>query len=195
MREIVGCVWSMLSAGANAGARVAAARSPFTLLQAATVGLDGAPRVRTIVLRGASEEKSTLTFHTDVRSEKVAELEKDSRIALVGCDLNAGIQIRLEGVARLAASVEERLALWSISRPHSLIVYRAARTPGTPIALPQEAHVASARPADSMAGFENFCLVTVDVQKIDYLDLSPDGHKRAQFSRRNGAWQGGWVAP
>ncbi|CAB3792410.1 hypothetical protein LMG28688_03505 [Paraburkholderia caffeinitolerans] len=195
MSEIVDRVWFMLDSGANAGAHGGAARSPFTMLQAATVGLDGAPKVRTIVLRGASMEGGTLTFYTDVRSEKVAELRKDSRISLVGCDLNAGIQIRLEGVARLAASLEERLALWNVSRPHSLIVYRAARTPGTPIALPQEAYIASASPGDSMAGFENFCVITVDVQKIDYLDLSPDGHKRAQFSRCSGAWQGGWVVP
>ncbi|WP_213303247.1 pyridoxamine 5'-phosphate oxidase family protein [Paraburkholderia sacchari] len=195
MSEIVDRVWLMLDSGANAGAHGGAARSPFTMLQAATIGLDGAPKVRTIVLRGASTEGSTLTFYTDVRSEKVAELRRDSRISLVGCDLGAGIQIRLGGVARLAASLEERLALWNVSRPHSLIVYRAALTPGTTIALPQEAYIASASPTDSMAGFESFCVITVDVQKIDYLDLSPDGHKRAQFSRCSGAWQGDWVVP
>ncbi|QBQ99619.1 pyridoxamine 5'-phosphate oxidase family protein [Paraburkholderia pallida] len=191
MREVVDRVWAMLSAGANAGAT----RSPFTMLQAATVGLDGGPKVRTIVLRGVSPEAGALTFHTDVRSEKVMELRKDPRISLLGCDLDAGIQIRLEGIARMVDSLDERMALWKTSRPHSLIVYRAQLVPGTPIASPEEAHRAPGGMSDSMAGFENFCLVTVDVQTIDYLDLSPNGHARAKLSRQDGAWHGGWVAP
>ncbi|MFD1560027.1 pyridoxamine 5'-phosphate oxidase family protein [Paraburkholderia silviterrae] len=191
MRDVIDRVWSMLSAGANA----AATRSPFTMLQAATVGLDGGPKVRTIVLRGVSPEAGSLIFHTDVRSEKVLELGKDPRISLLGCDLDAGIQIRLEGVARMVDSLEERMALWKLSRPHSLIVYRAQLAPGTPIASPEEAHTAPGNTPDSMAGFENFCLVTVDVQKIDYLDLSPNRHARAKFCRQDGAWHGGWVTP
>ncbi|SIO72071.1 hypothetical protein SAMN05444172_8455 [Burkholderia sp. GAS332] len=192
MTDIVERVWSLLNAGANAGAM----RSPFTMLQAATLGLDGAPKVRTIVLRHVSTERSTLDFHTDARSEKVAQLIVDSRISLVGCDLDSGIQIRVEGNARLSDDVEEKMAVWNGSRPRSLIVYRAPLVPGTAVESPKAAYALPSEAQGSMAGFENFCLVTVDVRKIDYLDLSsPNGHERATFFREGEEWHGGWVAP
>ncbi|HEX7910521.1 MAG TPA: pyridoxamine 5'-phosphate oxidase family protein [Paraburkholderia sp.] len=192
LADLLNRIWSLLSSGANAGA----ARSPFSMLQAATVGLDGAPKARTIVLREVKKDEASLTFHTDARSEKVSELRKDSRIALTGCDLDAGIQIRAEGVARIVDSVDERRAFWSASRPRSLIVYRAPLVPGTVIRLPQDAHaIAGQEEVDPSAGFENFCLVTVEVSRLDYLDLSPNGHVRARFVRENGTWHGSWVAP
>ncbi|KAF1028976.1 MAG: hypothetical protein GAK40_00699 [Burkholderia plantarii] len=43
MNRILDRVWDCLSAGAHAGR----ARSPYTMLQAATIALDGAPFVRT----------------------------------------------------------------------------------------------------------------------------------------------------
>jgi len=47
-----------------------------------------------------------------------------------------------------------------------------------------------------MSGYENFCLVHVSVQRIDYLDLSSEPHHRAQFQLRDkGAFEGHWVAP
>ncbi|WP_250469818.1 hypothetical protein [Caballeronia sp. GAFFF2] len=52
--------------------------SPFTLLQLATTGLDSKPKVRTIISRRANGEREQLSFYTDVRSEKVVEIEQDS---------------------------------------------------------------------------------------------------------------------
>ena len=70
-------------------------RSPFTMMQLATIGMDGAPKVRTIVIRQVDETHSTLSFVTDVRSPKIAEIRLDPRVSLVGYDPQAGIQIRL----------------------------------------------------------------------------------------------------
>lgn len=185
-------VWRLLSAGANAGKT----RSPFTMLQAATIGLDGSPRVRTVVLRRVCREQRSVMFHTDVRSAKVAELRHDARIALVGCDLDAGIQIRLHGSARIVDAPHETRDIWNASRPRTLIVYRTPLAPATPVASPAEAHATTAgEDIDSSAGFENFCLIDVAVSKIDYLDLNPAGHVRASFTFDAGAWRGEWIAP
>ena len=40
----------------------------------ATIGADGAPDVRTVVLRNASEALRRLELHTDARSAKVAQV-------------------------------------------------------------------------------------------------------------------------
>ncbi|WP_321931060.1 pyridoxamine 5'-phosphate oxidase family protein [Paraburkholderia guartelaensis] len=192
MDQIVDEVWARLHAGANAGKE----RSPFTMLQVATIALDGAPAVRTVVLRRVSREQRSVMFHTDVRSTKVSELRRDPRISLVGCDLDGGIQVRLHGVARIVETPSETRAAWNSSRPRTLIVYRTPLAPATPVASPAEAHATTpAEDLDSSAGFENFCLIDVTVSRVDYLDLNPAGHRRASLVFEDGKWRGTWLAP
>nr|WP_057925917.1 pyridoxamine 5'-phosphate oxidase family protein [Burkholderia ambifaria] len=185
-------LWSCLESGVNAQ------RSPFTMVQAATLGLDGAPKVRTIVLRQVSRADRLLAFHTDARSEKVAELRRDPRIAIVATDLDALVQIRAEGVASICDDEAQRRAIWQSSRPHTLLLYRAPLRPGTPIESPEEAHVtASASPGTSPIddGYRNFCVLHVTVTRIDWLDLARSGHRRAVFDLNDDGYEGRWVAP
>ncbi|NBR79124.1 MAG: pyridoxamine 5'-phosphate oxidase, partial [Alphaproteobacteria bacterium] len=49
-------------------------RSAFHTPTVATIGLDGRPRLRTIVLRACDTANRSLRFHTDARSDKINEL-------------------------------------------------------------------------------------------------------------------------
>nr|WP_175800728.1 pyridoxamine 5'-phosphate oxidase family protein [Burkholderia anthina] len=185
-------LWSCLESG------VSVPRSPFTMLQAATLGLDGAPKVRTIVLRQVSRADRLLSFHTDVRSEKVAELRRDPRIAIVANDLDALVQIRTEGTVSICDDDAQRRAIWQSSRPHTLLLYRAPLRPGTPIELPEEAHIAASRsPGAALTddGYRNFCLLHVKLTRIDWLDLARGGHRRAVFDLNDDGYEGRWIAP
>ncbi|MCR1769238.1 Pyridoxine/pyridoxamine 5'-phosphate oxidase [Burkholderia glumae] len=184
-------IWTLLEEGAGAGRE----RSPFTMLQAATLGLDGAPKVRTVVLRGADRQARTLMFHTDARAAKVAELARDARIALVGCDLVNGLQIRVEGTATRRTDTAGRLAIWRASRPRTLVLYRAPLPPGTPVATPADAQPCAAGNDASLDGFEHFAVFDVHVATLDWLDLSRDGHQRARLVFGANGWQAGWIAP
>ncbi|WP_175655334.1 pyridoxamine 5'-phosphate oxidase family protein [Burkholderia ambifaria] len=183
-------LWSCLESG------VGTQRSPFTMMQAATLGLDGAPKVRTIVLRQVSRADRLLAFHTDARSEKVAELRRDPRIAVVANDLDALVQIRAEGVASICDDEAQRRAIWQSSRPHTLLLYRAPLRPGTPVESPEEAH-ATPSPGDAPTddGYRNFCLVHVTVTRIDWLELARGGHRRAIFDLNDDGYEGRWIAP
>ncbi|UEP51715.1 pyridoxamine 5'-phosphate oxidase family protein [Burkholderia ambifaria] len=183
-------LWSCLESG------VGTQRSPFTMVQAATLGLDGAPKVRTIVLRQVSRADRLLAFHTDARSEKVEELRRDSRIAVVANDLDALVQIRAEGVASICDDEAQRRAIWQSSRPHTLLLYRAPLRPGTPIESPEEAHVTPS-PGDAPTddGYRNFCFVHVTVTRIDWLELARGGHRRAVFDLNDDGYEGRWIAP
>ncbi|UEP30061.1 MULTISPECIES: pyridoxamine 5'-phosphate oxidase family protein [unclassified Burkholderia] len=183
-------LWSCLESG------VGTQRSPFTMVQAATLGLDGAPKVRTIVLRQVSRADRLLAFHTDARSEKVAELRRDPRIAVVANDLDGLVQIRAEGVASICDDEVQRRAIWQSSRPHTLLLYRAPLRPGTPIESPEEAHITPSpgeAPIDD--GYRNFCLVHVTVTRIDWLELARGGHRRAVFDVNDDGYAGRWIAP
>ncbi|MDP9157602.1 MAG: pyridoxamine 5'-phosphate oxidase family protein [Pseudomonadota bacterium] len=188
MKDLFKSIWDSLRAGAGAG------RSPFSVLQAATVGVDGNPKVRTIVLRDANEELARLSFHTDIRSGKVRELRARPAISMHGYDAERLVQIRMEGIASFVTDEAEKLAVWNSSRPRTLILYRSPVVSGSVIDDPAQAAAPDA--ADPMLGYENFCLVHVSVRHIDYLDLSNEPHHRAQFHvRDDGAFQGQWVAP
>lgn len=191
--DIHAAIWKALATGAGPQ------RSPLTMWQVATNGIGeaaGMPQVRTVVLRDADEKSGAISFHTDARSVKVAELRADPRIALTGLDLDNLQQIRLEGRAQICADDAERRAIWNAARSHTLILYRTPFAPGTLLDAPEAGHV---REQDSDDGFTNFCVIRVVLNKLEYLDISPDGHQRAVFRRRsdgNGdGWRGTWVAP
>jgi hypothetical protein len=163
--------------------------------QAASNGIGedaGMPQVRTVVLRDADEQGGAISFHTDARSAKVAELRADPRIALTGLDLGNLLQIRLEGRAQICADEAERRAVWNAARPHTLILYRTPFAPGTPLNVPEAGHVQEPGSDD---GYANFCVVRVVLDKLEYLDISSDGHRRAVFRRNGDQWPGTWVAP
>ncbi len=67
----------------------------------ATVGADGAPRARTVVLRAVERETRTLRLHTDRRSAKAAEIARNPNVALVFWDARARLQLRTVGIAAL----------------------------------------------------------------------------------------------
>jgi pyridoxamine 5'-phosphate oxidase len=192
LATILDDVWRHLYAGANAGRE----RSPYTIMQLATIGRDGFPKLRTVVLREAGRERSALRFHTDVRSEKAREMACNGQVALLSSDVQAGIQIRMEGLARLVEEEDERLRVWNSSRPGTLILYRAPLTPGSPIGAPHDAKPRSQpEQAHPHAGFEHFALVEVTVSKIDFLDVSTDVHRRARFTADDAGWHSQWIAP
>ncbi|MDN7426060.1 pyridoxamine 5'-phosphate oxidase family protein [Burkholderia sp. AU45388] len=180
-------LWSCLEAG------VSEKRSPFTMLQAATLGLDGALKVRTIVLRQVSRTERVLSFHTDARSEKVAELRRDPRISIVANDLDALVQIRAEGVASICEDEAQRRAIWASSRPHTLLLYRAPLPPGTSIAAPEAAHIGGTAPTGD--GYANFCLIHMTIARIDWLELARAGHRRAVFDVNESGYDARWIAP
>ncbi|MDR5826651.1 pyridoxamine 5'-phosphate oxidase family protein [Caballeronia sp. LP006] len=190
---ILAQTWSHLLSGANPGRE----RSAYTLMQFATVGLDGAPKLRTVVMRRAIQDRALVSFHTDVRSEKVAEIEQEPNVSALVGDWSAGIQIRLEGRAQQVIDDDERLAVWNASRPGSLALYRAPLPPGTLVDSPPDARP---KPDDTTAhtqtdGFEHFCLIDVIVSKIDFLDVSGEMHRRANFWLERNEWHGHWIAP
>ncbi len=179
--------WACMNAGAAPG------KSRFSMVQVATVGADGAPRARTVVIRSVDADARQIAFHTDRRSPKVRELQSDPRVTVIGYDMEARRQVRIEGLARLHIGDNEALGAWSASRADTRVNYQSETAPGEEIARPGDANK---RPsADEKAGFSHFCRVVVEVSKIDWLDLATDGHRRACHIWNGADWDSAWVAP
>lgn len=183
-------IWDCLAAAARESDHA------FNAMQASTVGLDGAPNVRTVALRRISEPENLIGFHTDLRSPKVAELDREPRIALAGVDSDRKLQIRVFGEARIVRDGSARVDAWKASCDHGLIQYRTLLAPGTPIAQPGDAFGEKNDVPGPDEGLAHFCVVEVRPGSIDWLDLSEaDNPKRARFIRNGDEWARRWIAP
>lgn len=180
--------WRLLAAGEEER------RSAFHTPALATLGLDGRPRLRTVVLRGADAPTRSVRFHCDRRSQKLAEIGRDRRVGLHVYDAPAKLQLRLEGLA--AVHVDDGVAaeVWTASRPMSRATYAVSPGPGTVIAA-GGAYATPGTDADRDGGRANFAAVTVEARVVEFLSLAHEGHRRARFTWTGDAWLSEWLVP
>jgi hypothetical protein len=155
---------------------VADRRSAFHTPTLATIGTDGAPQALTVVLRGFEAASRTLRMHTDGRSAKATELARDARCALHLYDAGAKLQLRLSGHATLHAEDAVAEQGWANSRDFSRMCYAIEPAPGTPIVTPPPA------PRDAAAGRGAFRVILLRFDRLEWLELAADGHRRARFT-------------
>lgn len=187
--------WRLL--GRGAADRRSACHTP-TL---ATVGSDGAPRLRTVVLRRADAAERTLRIHTDRRSAKVVEIAADPRVGVHVYDPDAKIQLRLAATA--AVHADSRLAdqAWAATTAMARRCYLADPAPGTPVGGPVSGltgghEAAVPRGPESEAGRGNFAVLRLTVQTLEWLYLAARGHRRARFSwGADGRMIATWLVP
>lgn len=187
--------WQLMCRG------VADRRSACHTPTLATLGLDGAPRLRTVVLRGAEPAERSLRIHTDHRSAKVAEIAAETRVGLHFYDPGAKIQLRIAATAVVHG--ESRLAdgAWARTPAMARRCYLAQPAPGTPSDAPlsgltAEHESALPRGAESEAGRENFAVLRLTVESIEWLYIAARGHRRARFDwRADGRMAATWLVP
>lgn len=184
----LGELWRRLARG------VADRRSGFHTVQLASIGLDGAPRVRTVVLRGVDRAARRLRVHTDRRSPKFAEIAERPSVEVCAYDPRAKIQIRARGLAEVVTADGAEPA-WAASGAGSRVCYRTPAGPGTPLADAAAVDPEPTAPAHADAGREHFSVVLTTVARLDWLYLAARGHRRACFEWHEEGWQGTWLAP
>jgi pyridoxine/pyridoxamine 5'-phosphate oxidase len=165
--------------------------SAFHLMSLASSDESGSPRLRTVVLRGVCHDLSELSFHTDARSAKCRELSVHPACAMLFYDPRGHIQVRLEGRAQLHREDTVALAAWEKSTPQARQCYAIEPGPGTPIDDPRTAHFA----ADQLQLRERFVRVAVAIERIEWLYLRAEGHRRAAFANDGGRFTAHWLVP
>jgi pyridoxamine 5'-phosphate oxidase len=177
--------WLLLVRGA------ADRRAAFHTPQVASIGLDGTPKVRTVVLRHTDSAARTLRFHTDLRTAKVAEVAQNPHVQVLAYDPGYKIQLRISGTAKIHRDDGYAQSAWQRSQPQSQLCYRQDAAPGQ----------AGGDPAVLLSpgahdGQQNFAAVEISVCEIEWLYLAGKGHRRARFTwDGNGALAATWLAP
>jgi len=148
----------------------------------ATVTADGAPDARVVVLREVNAAERRLLFFTDARSPKAAQLNARPEGLFVMWSPPLGWQLRVRATLQLQVdglAVSSRWARLKLSPAAQ--DYLAPLPPGS--ALP-EMPCPTTREDDR----GHFAVVTAQLEAIDWLALSPQGHRRAAFDAQGARW-------
>jgi hypothetical protein len=163
-------IWRMLARG------VVDAKHAYRLCNLATVNSEGKPDTRTVVLRACDIPNRSLSFHTDIRSQKVAHFHHQTEVCMHFWDHKESLQIRVYGKVTI----------------HHLDEVAAKKVENLP-ANQKELFGYSIPPGSVLSGNEtdffqenlvkpHFAWITIAVESIDALHLGRSGvHTRVKF--------------
>lgn len=187
LQEVLAHAWALLARGAHA------ADSPVHTPVLATVGLDGEPDARTVLLHSADPDQRRLYFNTDRRSLKYAELSQTSRAMLVFFDPRSETQLRVRADILMHYHDDLTERLWHELPAAGRRLYATVAAPGTTASAP----TAGMPPgASEEAGYENFIVLEAIPTHLDWLHFGPAGHRRAAFRwSESGRVDANWLYP
>ena len=159
---------------------------PFRYCTLATVGLDNIARLRTIVLRKATDELM-LTFFTDKRSKKITHIKENKKVSLLFYHPEKLMQLRIEGLAIVNNDVNSKKLLWDAVPEESKRDYTTSEAPGKEIKNPDI--------IEYLNDEHHFCVVEIHPFKIEYLKLKRPNHIRVRYSKEESDWEGQFLVP
>lgn len=191
LSEILTDLWSRLIVA------VRDPEQPFRLPALCTIDQRGRPSSRTVILQRVDPAARELECHTDSRTEKVRELERDPRCAWLFHDPRVRWQLRVQGRMRLHRDDELSAVRWQGLVGRSRGLYLAPRAPGTPRQSADTNFPDLSADPDITSGWrERFCVLVCQVEQIDWYHIRTEGHLRAGFSWSSaGELSMTWLAP
>ena len=162
------------------------------LVSLATVR-DKKPEIRTLVLRGVDPEQNLIWMHTDLRSPKAQDIQKNPEGALLFYDPLTRWQLRLNGALSFDSQSETTERIWQNTSASAKRCHQGAEEPST-LTLIQNSNLPQ-DPVSPDLGRENFTRLLFHVSKMDWLFLRAEGHIRASWELNHSNAQGSWVIP
>ena len=167
----------------------------------ATIDENGWPSQRVMILRECNWPQSALRFHTDLRSDKITHIAEQSNASALIYDAAAKLQIRLSG--RLSLGTEKAAEqAWNASTEFARRCYMTQSAPGSTSNAPVSGlpgWIEGKQPTLDMLkdARENFAILRFEFNRIDWLYLANNGHRRAKFTRnmQSHEWNGNWLIP
>ncbi len=130
------------------------------------------PDARTVVLREVDINAKELVIYSDSRTAKAQQLSRRPAAVLVFWSTRLGWQLRCRAGCLIETDGPAVSSRWQrIRQSASARDYLSALAPGTPL------EASSPGPTQR----ESFASVTARIERIDWLELHRDGHRRAVF--------------
>ena len=193
LHKVLDRAWRFLQAG------VAEVGHPFGWPVLGTIGATG-QNLRTVVLRRADKQRRELRCFTDVRAQKVADLQAAGEVRWLFYDPEGKLQLRLCGDSRI--HVRDALAEqeWEAIPVASRLNYCTTEAPGTALqtpgsGLPENLMGDAPSMDDSEVGWINFAVIVSRIRSMDWLELHRCGHRRARFTWEAEQLTASWIVP
>ncbi|CAM3775165.1 pyridoxamine 5'-phosphate oxidase family protein [Mucilaginibacter galii] len=153
----------------------------------------------TVVLREANAERNTLIFYTDHRSPKVEQLQLNGKVTVVFYSDEEKMQLILKGNATIHHQDEVSYWYWRKDGYKGRRSYLAEPAPSTLINEPADGLIyikGKKFEEHDPTGYENFAVVVIKTNYLEYLQLNREGNRRAKFMLEDGGeFQGAWLIP
>jgi pyridoxamine 5'-phosphate oxidase len=154
----------------------------------ATLGKEGLPQARTVVLRAANPADGCLQMFTDFRSPKVAELVARPEAQLVFWSKRLSWQLRVRIHATVQHTGPEVDGVWERVRQSAAAGdYLSARAPGD--VLPSTGMQDTQDATTSASQPHHLAIISGQVLEMDWVELARSGHRRAVFSAHRWEWR------
>lgn len=192
--EILKKIWKHLDLG------VLEREHPFHTPVFASIGADGAPHARTIVLRRFWRKAPRLAFHTHSEAPKISEIRLNPQVAFSLYHPQEKFQLRVKALAQIHTDDDLADAQWLETGFFSRRAYTCAApsqvsrkpTSGLPDGLTQQNYTET----DPEAGRANFAVISASVCSIDCMELDVRGHRRSLFIwNADGEMEAKWLTP
>lgn len=156
---------------------------------------DKLPSCACVILRSYDFDKRLLSFHTDVRSNKVAAIRKSPEVCFLVYDQGISLQVRFFARAHVVHGVERNQMKWDTMLDMSKRCYASEYGPGQKMAHSSHHMIGSDISPPDQKGFENFAIVECHFYAMDVLYLSHKGHLRCVYEMNGDEYSATWIAP
>ena len=158
-------------------------REDFRVMAVSTISAKGTPEIRHLICRHSDAEQRSLCFWTDIRSPKIESIRNNDAIAVSIYNDQQKVQISGTGPVRVHHKDQVTLAAWGQATAYSKSAYMRIAS-GHKI----DTRLSGNRMADSVInadttepGYENFVVMILQLDDLDYLHLDRQGNSRAHF--------------
>jgi pyridoxamine 5'-phosphate oxidase len=141
---------------------------------------DAIPELRTVILRGVNESEKWISFHSDFRSNKIAQLQQNNTVSALLYHHTKRMQLRLQCKASLHCNDDIADNSWGKARLQSKLSYSNALAPGTIIEQPilTDVNRTDVLQSEIDALQKNFVVVRLKIIQMDIVFLHHAGNKR-----------------
>tara|TARA_R110002124_G_scaffold100107_4_gene246579 strand:- start:10075 stop:10701 length:627 start_codon:yes stop_codon:yes gene_type:complete len=176
--------------------------APFRTPVVASISEDGEgrpiPDSRIMVLRSFRASDRRITLFSDIRSAKIDQIKAYPTISVLFYDPAKRLQIRLAGRCEVHRADRLSEVSWQSLSSTNKRSYSIQPSPGTwlPQATAYNLSPKSEHGPASSSDASNFCVLETRYNRLEWLYLAPQGHRRALFTWDSAAVADAhWLAP
>lgn len=166
-------------------------KNGFRTMCVGTINENSEASIRMVINRKVDESKKTIYFHTDNRSRKFQDLDRDNRLSLLFYDARQRIQIMVK--AHTIFHTNDSLAIdrWKATSPQARLGYMTIDAPNTKLDAPTlgyDTKYSEIKPneIESDPYQKNFTVIACQVYELEFLYLDFLGNRKANFYYENG---------